>query len=248
MLEFSAVSYSIKKKEILHDISFSVTPGRIVALLGKNGSGKTTLLRAVNREIAYRGSITLDNTPIEALGARERALRAAYLPQTLRAPKMMVKDLVALGRMPHKAPLSRLSDADRAAVLRAMEATDTLALAECPADRLSGGERQRVYLAMALAQEAPLLLLDEPTTYLDTDARKGLLSLVSTLVRNEKKAALCVLHDINDAIRLADDIALLDAGHLSFFGKTDEFLEKRLPQEFFGLSAHKVENGLPFFY
>lgn len=248
MLEFSAVSYSIKKKELLRDISFSVRPGQIVALLGKNGSGKTTLLRAVNREIPYRGSITLGGTPIEALGARERALRAAYLPQTLRAPAIAASDLVALGRLPHRAPFSRLSDGDRAAILHAMTVTDVLPFAASPVDRLSGGERQRVYLAMALAQGAPLLLLDEPTTYLDTDARKSLLSLISGLVRNEGKAALCVLHDINDAIRLADEIALLDGGALAFFGKTADFLEKRLPQEFFGLSEHKSASDLPFFY
>lgn len=248
MLEFNAVSYRVRKTNVLQGVTFSVKAGRLVALLGKNGSGKTTLLRAANREIPYDGSITLGETPIEALAPRERALRMAYLPQLLRAPAMTARELVSLGRMPHLPPFSRLCDGDRAAVTAAMTATDTLRLADCPLGCLSGGERQRVYLAMALAQGAPLLLLDEPTTYLDTDARRNLLSLLSHLVREEGKAALCVLHDINDAIRLADDIALLENGRLSFFGSKFDFMEKRLPEQCFGLSAHKSDSDLPFYY
>lgn len=248
MLEFHSVSCTIKKKEILRDISFSVKSGRIVALLGKNGSGKTTLLRAANLEIPHEGSILLNREPIHSFSPRERARRMAYLPQRLAAPAMSVSSLVSLGRLPHMPPFSRLSVYDRTTVLEALKATDALSLAERPVHALSGGERQRAHLAMAIAQGAPLLLLDEPTTYLDTDARRSFFSLLAGLVRSEGKAALCVLHDINDAIRLADDIALLENGRLVFFGSTAVFIEGNLPTKHFGLVAHKTAGDLPFYY
>ena len=248
MLEFHKVCCKIRKKEILKDISFSVKAGHIVALVGKNGSGKSTLLRIANREIPYGGSIHLGGEPIEAFTPRERALRMAYLPQQLAAPAMSVMSLVSLGRSPHMPPFSRMSDADRAAVKEAMEATDTLRLSEAAVNTLSGGERQRAHLAMALAQKAPLLMLDEPTTYLDTDARRDFLSLLSRLVRARNGAALCVLHDINDAIRIADEIALLEKGELAFFGSTHDFIDGGLPEGHFGLTAHKTDGELPFYY
>lgn len=248
MLEFSNVSVTLKHRALLQSISFPVEDGRIVALLGRNGSGKTTLLRAAGRDVRYGGSITLDGTPIEALTPRERALRMAYLPQVLRAPAITVTELVSLGRLPHRSPLSRMSEEDLGAVHAAMEATGVLPLAKLPADRISGGERQRAYLAMALAQEAPLLLLDEPTTYLDADARCGFLGLLTRLVRDEGKAALCVLHDVNDAIRTADAIALLDGGRLAFFGSVASFIDGGLPEAFFGLTAHHTSDELPFYY
>ena len=248
MLEFRNLSVTLGKKTILSDITFSVKPQRIVALLGKNGSGKTTLLRAACSNLRFEGDIYLDSTPIDMLTPRTRALRMAYLPQTLAAPAMRVIDMVSLGRLPHISPLSRLGEADRDAVLRAMEATDVLPLAERTVRELSGGERQRAHLAMALCQEAPLLLLDEPTTYLDTDARCGFLTLLSRLVREEKKAALCVLHDVNDAIRTADDIALLEGGRLVFFGDVSAFINGNFAKTHFGLTAHATDDQFPFYY
>ena len=248
MLEFKNVSVTLGKKTILSDISFSVSEGRIVALLGRNGSGKTTLLRAACGDVRVGGGIYRDKEPSGALAPRTRALRMAYLPQRLAAPAMRVIDMVSLGRVPHIPPLSRLGATDRDAVLRAMEATDVLPLAERAVRELSGGERQRAHLAMALCQEAPLLLLDEPTTYLDTDARRGFLALLSRLVREEKKAALCVLHDLNDAIRMADDIALLENGRLVFFGSTSAFIDSSLAKTHFGLTAHATDDEFPFYY
>lgn len=248
MLEFSKVSCKIKKKEILTDISFSVKQGHIVALLGKNGSGKTTLLRAASLGLSYTGSIFLRNADLSTYSPRKMALQMAYLPQSLAVPAMSVTSLVSLGRLPHMPLFSRMSDTDRAAVDTAMRLTDILHLADMSVSTLSGGERQRAYLAMALAQEAPLLLLDEPTTYLDIDARRAFLSLLVRIVRTEAKAALCVLHDINDAVRLADDIALLEGGRLAYFGSAAEFMEKGIPEKHFGLSAHKTADALPFYY
>ena len=248
MLELHNVSVTLGKKRILSDISFAVRPQRIVALLGKNGSGKTTLLRAACGDLRFEGDICLDGTPIGELTPRMRALRMAYLPQTPAAPAMRVIDMVSLGRLPHISPLSRLAEDDRDAVLRAMQETDVLSLAERAVRELSGGERQRAPLAMALCQGAPLLLLDEPTTYLDTDARRGFLTLLSRLVRAEKKAALCVLHDLNDAIRMADDIALLADGRTVFFGSVSAFIDSGLAKTHFGLTPHATDDQFPFYY
>lgn len=248
MLEFSALSVTLDHRDILTDISFAVKKGRITALLGKNGSGKTTLLRAVNQEIAYRGRIRIASQPTDALAPRERARHIALLPQILPKVDLTVGELIMLGRTPYLGLLSHPSSADREAVTTAMRDTGLLPLRERRVASLSGGERQRAYLAMLLAQSTPCILLDEPTTYLDADTRKQLLSLLGSLSRRHQKTVLAVLHDINDAIRIADDIALLAGGHLEFYGTVESFLEARLPETHFGLERHPSDGVLPFFY
>ena len=249
MLEFQNVSYSVGGRAILNDVSFALPKGRFTVLLGRNGRGKTTLLRAVNREIAHKGCILLDGVPTERLALRERARRISLLPQVLPTAEMTVGELVALGRLPHLAPLARMSEGDRAAVAHALALTEAERLAERRLSSLSGGERQRAFLAMALAVEAPILLLDEPTTYLDADARRQFLALLCRLVREEGKTVLAVLHDLNEALRTADSILLLREGCLAFCGTPEEFAAEGLPEREFGLHPHPAaDGGLPFYY
>ena len=248
MLELLKVTVTLGKEAVLSDVSFSLREGRITALLGKNGSGKTTLFRAINREVPYTGEIMVNAQPLSALAPKERAQRISLFPQILPSVEMSVAELVMLGRTPHLGLLSRPTDLDRRAVAEAMAATATEPLSERSVCSLSGGERQRAYLAMLLAQEAPLVLLDEPTTYLDADARKQLLALLFRLSHEHKKTVLCVLHDLNDAIRVADDILLLEDGRLTFSGSVNDFLASDLPVSHFGLSRHDTGDGLPFYY
>lgn len=248
MLEFKNVGYRIGHREILSDVSFPLRAGRVTAIIGHNGSGKTSLFRAVNREIPYDGEILIAGRVTTELSPMERARRVAILPQVLPTPPLTVRELAALGRTPHQSLLSRPSAADREAVERALACCDLAPLAERRLEGLSGGERQRAYLSMLLATEAPLLLLDEPTTYLDADARRGILSLLCRLSREEGRGVAVVLHELNDAIRYADDIALLAAGQLVFYGTVTQFLATDLAERHFGLTRHAVGGDLPFFY
>ena len=249
MLEFRHVSITLRKRCILSDITCRLRSGGITVLLGENGSGKSTLFRAVNREIAYCGEILLEGASLTALSRRERARRMALLPQVLPTPAMTVRELVSLGRTPHRGLLAHPDATDEAAVTRALERTALSAYADRPLATLSGGERQRAFLGMVLAQEARLLLLDEPTTYLDADARRSLLSLLRQIVREEGKTALLVLHDVNDALRIADEILLLDGGSTAFHGSRDRFLSEGWPERRLGLTKHTVMGDeIPFYY
>ena len=249
MLELKGLSLILGGRRILNEVDLEITRGRVTVLLGKNGSGKTSLLRCINRERPYLGDILLDGVNITLLSPKKRARRVAYLPQLLPQAEITVGELALLGRMPHLGPLAIAGEADRAAAHAALATVGLLDRADERLTALSGGELRRAYLAMTLAQEAPLLLLDEPTAHLDTDAKRELLSLISRLVREEGRTALLVLHDLNDAIRIADDIALLEAGKLVFFGARDAFLAEGLPERAFGLAPHRTEDDpLPFYY
>ena len=248
MLDVLSLSCEKNGKLILDTVTAHVKRGRITALLGKNGSGKTTLLRCLCREISYGGCVRIAGRDTAEMTPRERALALSYLPQLLPTPHLTVRELVGLGRSPYLSLLARPSESDRAAVLSAMHRTEIASLAERDLLSLSGGERQRAFLAMMLAQGTPLLLLDEPTSYLDATARRALLSLLASLVNTEEKTILTVLHDVNDAVRLADDILLLDNGRLAFQGSKEDFLAAGLPERHFGLTRVGNDGGLPFFY
>ncbi len=248
MLEINSLSLTLARRTVLRDISATVRRGRLTVLLGKNGSGKTSLLRCLTRELPYEGRVTLDGMPTEELAPRELARRLAYLPQLLPETPLTVRELAMLGRSPYLSLLSHPSEDDRAAVLSAMQRVGVEALAERSLLSLSGGERRRAFLAMVLAQATPLLLLDEPTSHLDAITRRELLALLGTATRGEGTCALVVLHDVNDAIRLADDILLMEEGRLTFAGTRDEFLAAQFPERHFGLTRVATDGTLPFFY
>ena len=249
MLEFCDLSLTLGKRRILKEVSFTVSRGRVTVLLGKNGSGKTSLLRCVNREHPYDGEILLNGANITLLSPKKRAQSVAYLPQLLPAADLTVRELLLLGRMPHLSPFGRPSAADLAAADEALAAVRLGDRAGALLSCLSGGELRRAFFGMTLSQGAPLLLLDEPTAHLDADAKRELLSLISSPVKAGTHSALLVLHDLNDAIRIADDIALLEGGRLLFSGARDAFLQEEWPERAFGLSAHRSEGDpLPFYY
>ena len=249
MLELQSLSLTLGGRRVLSEISLAARRGRVTVLLGKNGSGKTSLLRCINREHAHIGSILLDGVNISLLSPQKRAQSVAYLPQLLPTADLTVRELSLLGRTPHLGILARPDEADRKAADAAIEAVGLGDRREALLTTLSGGELRRAYLAMTLAQGSPLLLLDEPTAHLDTDAKKELLALIERLVRGKGHTALLVLHDLNDAIRIADDVALLEKGRLLFYGTRDAFLRAEYPERLFALTPHHTEDDpLPFYY
>lgn len=225
---------------VVEDLSIEVPDGQVSALIGPNGSGKSTLLRALARLLRPReGSVVLDGHAVHQLSSKEVARRLAILPQLLNAPESVtVEDLVWFGRHPHRSALLAPSAADRAAVEWALRATATDELRKSPVDQLSGGQRQRAWIALALAQGTDLLLLDEPTTFLDLAYQLEVLELLSDLNRDAGKTVVMVLHDVNMAAEYAHRLFVMRGGRLVAQGPPDEVLTGEMMREVFGVEVH----------
>ena len=224
---------------VAEDLDLTVPAGRVTALVGPNACGKSTALRALARLLKPAdGAILLDGEDIAGIPARDFALRLALLPQTPSAPDgITVRDLVSRGRTPHQRWWRQWSAADEAAVDRALAATGAADLAHRSIDEISGGQRQRVWIAMALAQDTPVLLLDEPTTYLDLAHQVDVLELVAELNRADGRTVVMVLHELNLACRYADHLIAMREGSVIAAGAPSDIVTPALVQEVFGLRA-----------
>lgn len=215
LLQVSGLGFAFSRRSVLDDVSFSVGRGELVALIGVNGSGKSTLLELLfGLKRPSAGAILIDEHSISRFSRRELARRVAYLPQDTAIDfALPVRDVVAMGRHPHLPFLQPMTAHDLSVVTSSLCATRTDSLAHRAITALSGGERHRVLLARALAQEAKLLLLDEPTAHLDLGHQVEAMRLLRGLL-GEGNSAVCVLHDVNLAARFADRILLLAGGRL----------------------------------
>ena len=227
---------------VIESLDLNVPPGRITAIVGANACGKSTLLRSMSRLLAPRaGHVLLDGRQVHRMPARELARTLGLLPQSPIAPEgITVADLVGRGRHPHQRLLSRWSREDDAAVAAALDATHTADLADRSVDELSGGQRQRVWIAMALAQQTELLLLDEPTTFLDVSHQVEVLDLLTDLNRDRGTTIVMVLHDLNMAARYADHLIALAAGRLHAAGEPAEVLTEECVRAVFGLDSQVI--------
>jgi len=223
-------------------VDLAVLDGGITAVVGPNGCGKSTLLRALGRLLRPRaGQVLLDGQRVDRLRTRDVARVLGLLPQTPVAPEgITVADLVARGRHPHQAWWRQWSGDDEAVVAQALSWTGMLDLADRPVDSLSGGQRQRAWISMALAQGTDLLLLDEPTTYLDLAHAVEVLDLVDRLHAEHGRTVVMVLHDLNLAARYADRLVVLHSGRVVAQGPPGEVLTEGLLAEVFGLRARVV--------
>lgn len=224
---------------ILDGLDFVVPHGKITVIVGANACGKSTLLRTMSRLIAPRqGHVLLDGKSIHKMPSRELAKTMGLLPQSPIAPEgIMVADLVSRGRHPHQGMFARWTHKDDEAVAGALTATKTVELAERPVDELSGGQRQRVWIAMALAQQTDILLLDEPTTFLDISHQVEVLDLLTDLNQTRGTTIVMVLHDLNLAARYADYLVAMAGGRLHISGQPDEVLTAENVREVFGLES-----------
>ena len=243
MLEIKNLSVRFGRKQVLSDVTFSLRPHRLTVLVGRNGAGKSTLLGCVNQQVAYTGTITEGEKNLSLISPRERAKSIAILPQSLPSPHITGREMAALGRNPWLDFTGRLREADREAVEKALRDADALELAERYVDTLSGGEKQRVSLAMILAQNTPVALLDEPTAHMDLCYEASFLDLLQRLKKERKKTFLLILHDLNLAVRYADDLIVLDAGRVVFAGTREECLEKEVLESTFRLKRYTVADG-----
>jgi iron complex transport system ATP-binding protein len=226
MLQIDNLTVKYGQRGVLDDVSFAVNSGEVVALVGPNGAGKSTLIRAVSGVIPVEsGQVRINGRLLSGLPTMERARHLAVVPQARSLPPAFtVYESVLLGRTPHLGWLGRTGPHDHERVQFALEHTQMLPLADRYVGELSGGEQQRVLLARALAQETPVLLLDEPTTHLDLQHRESLIRLIRELAQQKELAILMVLHDLNLAGLYADRVALLVAGQLQAIGSPAEVL------------------------
>ena len=234
---------------IVEDLDLDVPAGRVTAIIGANGCGKSTLLRGLTRQLAPRaGSIEVLGRDAARVSARDYARTVALLPQHPVAPEgMTVAQLVARGRHPHRGLLGGRAAGDDAAIASALERTDLVELADREAGTLSGGQRQRAWLALVLAQQTPVVLLDEPTSYLDLSHQVEVLDLVRALPDPRgggRATVVAVLHELNLAARSADHIVAMAAGRVVAQGTPGEVIVPEVLAEVFGLDADVVADPL----
>ncbi|MEU6697613.1 ABC transporter ATP-binding protein [Pseudonocardia sp. NPDC046786] len=227
------------KREVVADLSIDVPTGAVTMIIGPNGCGKSTLLRALARLLTpVEGTVYLDGRDIGEVPNREVATVLGILPQSPVAPDgITVTDLVSRGRYPHQGWFRKWNAEDDEAVAHALAVTATGELADRPVDQLSGGQRQRVWIAMALAQRTDLLLLDEPTTYLDLANQVELLDLLTDLNRRSGTTIAVVLHDLNLACRYADHLVAMRAGSIMAEGHPSEIVTSEMIKEVFRMDA-----------
>ncbi len=235
---------------VVHDLSLSIREGSVTTIIGPNGCGKSTLLRSLSRLLRPKGgSVLLDGQLIHRLSSREVAKRLGLLAQHSAAPEgVTVEELARRGRFPHQGFLQPPSPKDDEAVERALALTGMSALRDRPIDSLSGGQRQRGWIAMAIAQETPLLLLDEPTTYLDVAHQMEIIELVRRLKREEGRTVVLVLHDINQAAAVSDTLISIRDGRVIGEGTPAEMLTAERLADLYGAECDVVldeANGLP---
>jgi iron complex transport system ATP-binding protein len=239
LLQAAGVTLAYDEREVVHDLDLDVPRGQITAIVGANGCGKSTLLRALARLMRPRaGAVLLDGRAIAELPARKVAKRLGILPQSPLAPDgLAVEDLVGRGRYPHQTLFRHWSEQDEAAVEAALAATQMTELRSRPLDELSGGQRQRAWIAMTLAQQTEILLLDEPTTFLDLAHQIEVLDLLADLVADLGRTVVMVLHDVNQACRYADHVVAMLDGRIHAAGAPKDVIDAELVDDVFGLAA-----------
>lgn len=240
----TALTLAYDRRIVAEDLTVAVPDGSFTVIIGPNACGKSTLLRALARLLRpTRGTVLLDGADIHRRPARQVARTLGLLPQSAVAPDgLTVAELVARGRYPHQGLLRQWSREDERVVAGAMADTGVAELADRPVDELSGGQRQRVWIAMALAQQTPLLLLDEPTTYLDIAHQVEVLDLCARLHEEQGRTLVAVLHDLHQAARYATHLVAMRDGRVVAAGDPRRIVTAELVQEVFGLPCRVIED------
>ncbi|GAA4622722.1 ABC transporter ATP-binding protein [Actinoallomurus vinaceus] len=233
------LTLAYEDRTVVDGLDLEIPDGRVTVVVGPNACGKSTLLRALGRLLKpRRGAVLLDGAELARLPRKQIARTVGVLPQSPTPPDgITVADLVARGRQPHQTWWRQWSEDDERATAEALERTSTADLAERPVEELSGGQRQRAWIAMALAQDTDLLLLDEPTTYLDIAHQVEVLDLIRQLNHERGRTVVAVLHDLNQAARYADHLVAMKAGRIIAQGPPRDIVTADLVREVFGLTS-----------
>lgn len=249
-MQTNVLSLAYDSHTIIEQLSTSIMPGEITALVGPNGCGKSTLLRGLARLLKPQsGEVLLDGKAIHTLPTKQLAKQLGILPQGPTAPEgLTVYELVAQGRYPHQGFFQQWSKEDEAAAQEAIAITNMIEFADRPLDTLSGGQKQRAWIAMTLAQNTPILLLDEPTTYLDIGYQLEVMELIEHLNQKRQMTILLVLHDLNQAARYSQRMIVLKEGQVVADGAPGAVLTQQLLADVFKVRANIVtdpDSGSP---
>ncbi len=239
MIKTQSMTLGYHNKKIVHNVDLHIEKGKITTIVGPNGCGKSTVLKGISRLLnPIDGEVYLDDQRIGELTSKRIAKKIAILPQIRKAPEdIRVRDLVALGRYPHLNWRGKLNQKDQEMIEWALEKTTMVDYADRRMDQLSGGEAQRAWIAMALAQKTEMIILDEPTTFLDLSHQLEVLELLAELNQKEGLSILMVLHDLNQAIRFSDQIYVMNQGRVICGGSPDEVVNQSILRETFSVNA-----------
>lgn len=242
MLSTEQLGIAYGELDIVKGLNLEIPEGKVTTIIGPNGCGKSTILKTMSRILdAKTGAVYLDGKAIHKTPTKEIAKKMAILPQTPTAPSgLTVSELVSYGRFPHQSGFGRLTDEDREIVKWAIEVTGMEQFYNRPIEALSGGQRQRVWIAMALAQETDLLLLDEPTTYLDLAHQLEVLQLLEKLNKQQKRTIVMVIHDLNHAARFAHHMVAINKGSIIKEGTPKEVMTSTVLKDVFNIDAEIV--------
>lgn len=239
MIELNKISFSYNDMPFINDLNLVINKGEILSIVGPNGSGKSTILKNITKKLEYQeGNILIDKDDIRNLSAKKIAKKLAALSQHHGSPSdFTVKQLVLYGRIPHKKWYEPMSDYDKEQINWAMEKTGVMYLADKPVNSLSGGERQRVWIAMTLARNPKILLLDEPTTYLDICHQLEILDLIKELNKELNMTVVMVLHDLNQACRYSHRVCVMKSGNIEKIGEPNKVFSSSLIRDVYKVEA-----------
>lgn len=247
-VKLNNVSVEYNSRKILNNITFEVQKGEFISILGRNGSGKSTIIKAISNNVALTsGNIIMFDQEVKKFKRKMLARKVAYLLQfNSITSSLSVYDYVAYGRIPFKRTLESINQEDDKIIMQALEQTDLLALKNRLLSQLSGGEKQRVYLAMCLAQQPEVIILDEPTNHLDIKFQYDLLKLIRQINLEKKVTVICVLHDLNQAIKFSDRLILLKNGKIYRDGHIKECIDEKAIFDVFGVNVkiHYESSGI----
>lgn len=248
MIVMKNLTVGYENRQVLHDINLEFKAGKVTALIGPNGCGKSTLLKSLVRiQPHLQGEVLVQGKPVEQYSTKEIAKQVAYLSQTKNVPDITVLKMVLHGRFAYLSYPRRYRKEDYEIARNALAWAGLLELENEPVNRLSGGMRQKVYIAMALAQDTPVILMDEPTTYLDISQQLKVMAMAKQLAQ-QGKAVVMVLHDLPQALRTADEIVVLHNGEVSIQGTPREVYESGKLTAVFDVKLHRLEAENGYYY
>lgn len=238
MLKVKGLSVSYGKQKVLSGLDFEIERGSMTAIIGRNGSGKSTLLSALSGALECSGEILLDGRPLHEIPRAERAKKIAFLPQIMPSPQITVRELVSLGRSPYTGLSGRMGKGDAEAVEKAIDRVGISHVADKRADKISGGELRLSYLAMILAQDTEIILLDEPSAFMDIANERRMCQILQELKETEGKTVTVAMHSLSAAVSFADRVLITDRGNLAFCGTRDACLEAEIIEKNFTVTKH----------
>ena len=246
MLKIKDLSLELNNKVVLDKVNASFEKNKITAIIGKNASGKTSLIKCINGIYKYNGDILLNSKNIKDIDIKDLSKQLSILPQLLKYPHILVKDIIAMGRNPYLSLKAKLTDNDLCIIDQVISKLNIVNLKEKYLDELSGGQRQLVYLALQLTQDAPLMIFDEPSSFMDVNYEHFFLDILKEQKENNNKTIVLVMHNINQAIRYSDNIVVVDKGKIIFSGTKFDCLKQEVIEKTFNLKKYEIDDFVIF--